>query len=361
MKKLFFVPMMLLLIVTSAFAEKFGGIEIGGKGVKIAVINIINVDEGQFKIEKDWTVNTAVTKNISHSKVLAKEDIDATASTVNTQYERLKVDFGLNAEHIFIVGSSGVALASNTNDLSDKVKSLTGELMVFIDAETEGKLVTKGGVPAKRYDNSFVWDIGGGNSKGGYVIKSGPYYDFIPVSVDYGCVTLTEKINKLYNPADFDEFRRGLRQYNMDTLRPQIIKRKFDNKPAAKRKQNFYALGGGSWMFTALMFPEKFLKGQNDENYIPFTFADVSRFYDIMTKGDVNEFLDKQAAKNPEIVEIVRNAYSDEAITVGATLLYDTMNENSYKDDKLKCYFVRNGQVAWIIAYTVDYVRKQNK
>jgi exopolyphosphatase/pppGpp-phosphohydrolase len=357
MKKICLLTLSFIIIVNT-FAEKFAGIEIGGKGIKVAVVDILDVNEGRFTLIKDWTVNTAVTKGISSTKMLAKTDIVATANAVGDIYTRLQTDYSIPVDKIFIAGSSGVAIATNTSELKDEVKNRTGKDMFFISSQEEGKLVTKGAVPAKRYTNSLVWDIGGGNSKGGYVlVDDAGYYNFFPMAFDYGCVTLTEKIRTVYNTKDYISFKDGLSRFLADTLKPMIIKQMFDNQTAARRKNNLYAIGGASFAFTSLMFPEKFIKGQDQENYVPFKSTDVQRYY-LSLLTDYDKLISNAQAVNPDNTEKVLNLYSPEALLVGATILYETMNQMDNKD-KVNGYFVRKGQVAWIIAYVVDYVRKK--
>jgi len=333
-----------------AFCERYAGIEVGGKGIKVAVIDVLDVNEGKFSIFKDWTRNTAVTKNISVDKKLAKQDITETSMAVNEIYQQLKSDFGVPDSKLFIVGSSGVAIAVNKEDLETAVEALTHHNMEFITSEQEGKLVTKGAVPVNRYDNSLVWDIGGGNSKGGYVLKDGGYYYFYPMAFDYGGVTLTEKITKLYNPKDFAEFARGLNEFVTDTLRPQVVKRMFDNKSGARRKQNFYAIGGGSWAFAATMFPT------NKDNYMTFKYSDVVDYRNHILV-DYDSWIEQQSALNPDGVNRVLDTYSREALLTTATILQCTLDEMNNKEN-VNCNFVRKGYVAWIIAYVVDSVRK---
>jgi hypothetical protein len=57
---LFFVS-----IITVFSQGRYGGIEIGGKGIKVSVVNVKDIETGQFEIIKFWTRNTAITRGVS--------------------------------------------------------------------------------------------------------------------------------------------------------------------------------------------------------------------------------------------------------------------------------------------------------
>ena len=162
-----------LLFQTIAFSQDntlFAGIEIGSKGVKISVLEVLNIKKGDFIIKSYWSENAGIARGISIDGKLAQEDIDKASAIVFSNLIKIKTEFKVPEENIFIVGSSGVAMASNTSDLIAKIKSSTNKTIEFIDAQTEGRMLLKGCVPPTEYKNSMVLDIGGGNTKGGYKI-----------------------------------------------------------------------------------------------------------------------------------------------------------------------------------------------
>lgn len=344
----------LVLVTIFVSAQKYAGIEIGSKGVKVAVVNVEDINVGKFSIVKNWTRNTAIARQISIDKTLGKQDIEETSNAVNEIYLQLQSEYKLDTAHIFIVGSSGVAMATNTADFGKRVFELTGKRMQFITAEQEGKLTTKGAVPVSRYESALVFDIGGGNTKGGYVLRddAGHFY-FYGISFDFGGVTLPERVNKTYAPKTFDQFAAGLNEFTQDTLTPLVIKSVFDNKPAAKRKTNIYAMGGGTWAFATLMFPT------NKDNYMTFTYKDVVAYRNhILT--DYDKWVETQRGLNEKGVNNVTDTYSREALLSTATILKETFDQIKDKEN-VNCFFARQGGVAWLIAYIVDDVRKNNQ
>jgi exopolyphosphatase/pppGpp-phosphohydrolase len=347
-KKISLLIGLLLSFTILSFAQgKYGGIEIGGKGLKISVVDIKNIETGEFSITKFWTRNTAITRGISIDGKLRSEDVTETAVAVKEILEQLKSEYKLPNERIFIIASSGVAMASNKEDLAVKVKSLIGRDLEFVTSEQEGKLVTKGSVPPSKYTNSFIFDIGGGNSKGGFVsIDDANHYIFTPLAFDLGSVTLTEKIKKNASSSDFKDFVASAVEFN-DTLK-NIVKFMYDNKTAARRKKNVYMVGGTVWSFISLTRP-----GLTNA-YEEFTFQDIKNYqYDLVNNFDKFE----QQIDTQKDVAKVFDTYSREALLAGSYIMLNSIQDLSNPQEK-KIYFVRQGHVAWLIAYIVDTVRK---
>ncbi len=115
----------LILFSFSIHAQLYGGIEIGSKGIKMSVIDVDNIKKGDYVVKDFWTENIGLAKNISIDGSLAKEDIDKASEVVLSNYIKIKSQFKVTEANIFIVGSSGVAMANNTQALIDKIKIST--------------------------------------------------------------------------------------------------------------------------------------------------------------------------------------------------------------------------------------------
>ena len=135
----------------------------------MSVLEVLNVKKGDFIIKSYWSENVGIAKGISIDGNLANADMDKTASVVAVNYFKIKTEFKVLEENIFIVGSSGVAMAKNTVELTAKIKTAINKDLEFIDVQTEGRKLLRGCVPPVDYKNSMVLDIGGGNTKGGYI------------------------------------------------------------------------------------------------------------------------------------------------------------------------------------------------
>jgi exopolyphosphatase/pppGpp-phosphohydrolase len=340
----------LLFVSANLFAQTppnlFGGIEIGSKGVKITVLDVKNAKKADFEIKDFWTENTGIAKGISIDGKLIKEDIEKTAAAVALNYNKLINEFKIPKNKVFIIGSSGVAMAKNTDDLVTKVKELTGFSMDFITSETEARLLVKGGIPPSKYLNALILDIGGGNTKGGYVgLFNDDNFVFLPLNLNLGTVTLTEKIKKKAKNEDFLEYLKTTSRFK-DSLGIEVDKM-YDVRPLSKKKKYIYMSGGAVWAFITLTATKPI------ENFHEFSIQDV-RNYQVQLLGDFTKF--EELAKNNKDVDKVLKTYSLKHLISANELLISSLERIEDPEDK-KIYFVKQGQIAWLLAYVVETVK----
>jgi exopolyphosphatase/pppGpp-phosphohydrolase len=324
----------------------FGGIEIGSKGVKITIVDIKNAKKGEFEIKDFWTENTGIARGISIDGKLQKDDIEKTGAAVAANYKKLLEEFKVPDNKIFIIGSSGVGMAKNTADLVAKVKELTGKDMDFITSETEAKLLVKGGIPPSRYLNALILDIGGGNTKGGFVgVFNDDNFVFMPLNLNLGTVTLTEKIKKKAKNEDFLEYLKTTSRYK-DSLGIEVDKM-YDMRPLARKKKYIYMSGGAVWSFATLTATRPI------DNFYEFTMQEVKNYH-VQLLGDFSKF--EEAAKTNKDIDRVLKTYSQKHLISANDLLISTLEKIEDPDSK-KIYFVKQGQIAWLLAYVVDTVK----
>lgn len=339
------------MVVAQAQENLFGGIEIGSKGIKMSVVDVYNLKKGGFKIISYWSENVGIAKGISIDGTLQKEDIDKAGTVVLTNLNKIKEEFKVLDENIFVVGSSGVAMATNTKELVDKIKLLTNKDLEFITAETEGKMLLRGCIPPSEYINSMVLDIGGGNTKGGYVDTfNNDNFVFFPLSLNYGTITLTETVNKkVQNQSDLTEYRNksfGI----LPVLRDQV-NAMYKSRPVALEKERIYMSGGAVWAFFTLY------KGLAKENFSEFRLEDVI-YYDAVLKNNFKKFED--LAKTDKEIEKVLKTYNQKYLISGSNILQVCLEAIPNINDK-RLFFAKEGQIAWLISYVVDRSKKVKK
>lgn len=329
----------------------FAGIEIGSKGVKMSVLDVDNIKKGDYEVKSFWTENVGVARGIAIDGKLATEDVKRAGEVVYANFLKIKNEFKVPDANIYIVGSSGVGMASNTKDLIDVVKNLTNKELDFIDAQMEGKMLLKGCIPPVNYLNSTVLDIGGGNTKGGFVdVFNNNNFIFFPLSFDYGTITLTETVNKKTksdNIADFNERLFG----TLPTLREKI-KLMYNSKPLALDKENIYMSGGAVWAFYTL-----YSGGEAKNNFTQFSLEDVIS-YDAMVKNNFGKF--EALAKGNKEVERVLKTYSQRHLISASNLLLVCLEDIPNVNSK-KLYFAKQGQIAWLVSYIADRSKKIKK
>ncbi len=328
----------------------YAGIEIGSKGIKMSVIEIGKIKKGEYTVKSYWSENVGIARGISIDGNLAKEDIDKAVDVVTKNYAKIKTEFNVLESNIFIVGSSGVAMAKNTKDLIDKIKATMNRDMEFIDAQTEGKMLLKGCIPPIDYDNSMVLDIGGGNTKGGYVdVKNDDNFVFFPLVLNYGTITLTEAVNKKTIRPDIADYNDHSFEF-LPELRDQVDKMYGTSKVALDKNKIFFS-GGAIWAFYTLY------NGVAKENFNRFKLDDVI-YYDAVLKNNFVKY--EELAKTDKEVEKVLKTYSQKYLISASNILLVCLEAIPNINSK-KLFFAKEGQIAWLVSYVVDRSSKIKK
>lgn len=346
------IALLIVFMSLKAVAQNglYGGIEIGSKGIKMTVLEVDNIKRGNYTKLESWSENVGIAKGISIDGKLAKEDIDLAAQVVLSNLLKIRNDFKVEDGNIFVVGSSGVAMADNIADLVTAVKTVTDKDLVFIDAATEGKMLLKGCIPPKQYSSSMVLDIGGGNTKGGYV---DPNNDeelvFFPLSLNYGTITLTESVLKKTKNNSIAEFTDKSFEF-LPILRNQI-KAMYDSKPQALEKENIYLSGGAIWAFYTLT------NGESKNVFSDFKLEDVL-YYDAILKNNFDKFV--EMGKTDKEVARVLKTYTQKYLISGSNLLLVTLEAIPNISEK-KLFFAKEGQIAWLVSYVVDRAKNIKK
>lgn len=329
--------------------ELYAGIEIGSKGVKMSVVDVRNIKKGKYEVVEFWTENVAIAKGIAVDGKLATKDIETAFDVVVKNYAKLRNEYKIEEKKIFIVVSSGVGMAKNIDLLLQKLYGFTDINVAVISSETEGKLLLKGCIPPKEYADSLILDIGGGNTKGGYVeeFNNDAILVFYPVTLDLGTVTFTEKINKKAINNSIDEFNELL-VTELRELR-ELTDRLYGQSPKIFNKENIYMSGGAVWAFYTLY------KGKTAiENFSPFEMKEVAA-YNNMIKTDYAKF-EALALQNKEIDKVLKTYSQKHLIAANSILL--TLLEKIPDVKSKSIYFTKQGQMAWLLSYIADAAKR---
>lgn len=321
----------------------YGGIEMGSKGIKMSVLDIQNPKKGEFESKAFWTENTTLAKGISKDGNLNLADIELSCQVVVKNYYKMLEEYKIDKKKIFIIASSGVGMANNTDILVARIKELLNYDLEVISVEREARLLIAGSVPSNKYTNSLFLDIGGGNTKGGYIdVKNLDAYVFFPTSMKIGTVTLTEKV-KLYTQSDdFADFLEWSTVYN-DMLKSEIATM-FNKRSSSQTKKNVYFSGGAVWAFKTL-FDTKPI-----ESFSEFSINDV-KDYKAQLVFDFAKY-EELAKTSPEATKVLKT-YNQQSLLSATNLLLGLLENVENPDDK-KYYFVKNGQMSWLVAYVLE-------
>ena len=324
--------------------NRFAGIEIGSKGVKVTVIEVKNIKKGIYEIKGFWTENVGIAKGISINGNLAQADIDKAGEVVFANYQKLLNEEKIEDNKIYIVASSGVGMAKNTDVLVNKIFELTNKKIEIISSQLESKLSFKGCIPPKSYNDALLIDIGGGNTKGGYVdVINDENTVFFPINLNLGTVTLTEKINKKGNVEQINQFTNESISYRK-TLEIEVVEM-LKQRPLTLNKKSIYTSGGAVWAFytlhTGTVAPD---------NYNRYTLEDVQDYNELI-QYNYQKFV--EIAKTDTEVAAVLKTYSQKHLISANNILLTTL-QNIPDIASKKIVFVKQGQIAWLLSYVAD-------
>ncbi|MEP6931160.1 MAG: exopolyphosphatase [Flavobacterium sp.] len=356
-KSLFYLLVLVnVLFSFKSFSQKniYAGIEIGSKGIKFSVIDVNNIKKGNYDVVLFWTENVGIAKGISIDGNLAEADITQAGIVIVENLRKIRTRYNVLDDNIFIVGSSGVAMAKNTDILKAKVKTWTNKTLEFIDIDTEGRMLLKGSIPPIDYNDSIILDIGGGNTKGGFVnALDDNKFEFFPLKLDYGTITLTEAINKtIVIPTQINDIMvYQEKAFDYAPLLRKKIKEMLESKPMTLNKKNIYLSGGAVWAFTTLYYANS-----DNVKFVPLKLEDMVD-YDAILKNNFSKF--EALAKTNKEAEKVINTYSQRHLIAANAILIACLESLTDLKSK-KIYFAKEGQVAWLVSYIVERTKKVN-
>nr|WP_315249945.1 exopolyphosphatase [uncultured Flavobacterium sp.] len=343
MKEKIYYLIVCLVLTYSAQAQLYGGIEIGSKGIKMTVLDVENLKRNTYDVKEFWTENVGIAAGIGIDGALLQEDIEKAGAVVYTNYKKMLNDYKIEDKNIFVVASSGVGLANNTNDLVVKIKTLTNKKIEIISSSLEAKLLLRGCIPPKNYLNSVIIDIGGGNTKGGYAKDINGSSVFFPISCDLGTVTLTEIINKKCKQKTVFEFNENLFDY-LPTIR-ESFKKMYSSRAESQEKSNIYISGGAAWAFYTLLTGLK-----AEENFTQIQYDDILAIRTI-AENNYQRFA-TNAESNVEMQKVLKT-YQQKYLIAAFNLLETSLEVVPNIQNK-KIFFAKQGQIAWLVSYVFD-------
>lgn len=340
----------------NVFSQKnlFAGIEIGRRAVKISVIEVNNIRKGDYKIVYFTTDRLNFADHIATSGELPQEDINKISITVVDQLKKIREEFKVLEENIFIVAAPVFASARNIDVLKNKINTLTNKPLDVMNVNGEAKTLVKGAIPPVNYSNALLLDIGAQTTKGGYIDElEDNQLEFIPLELDFGTMTLTDAVNKtVVNPNQANDMSTYQeKSFEFNTFLRQKIKQMLDNNPLLLKKEKIYLSGGAVWAFSTLYYNENI-----KEHYVELTMEDIIN-YDAILKNNFVKFTNLSKT-NKEAARVL-STYDQKYLISANNILVGILESIPNLETK-KIYFVKEGQVIWLISYIADRSKKVN-
>lgn len=352
---LFFILLNLFFSVNS-FSQKnlYAGIEIGRRAIKTSVLEINNIKKADYKILYFSNDRISLADHITTYGELPQEDINKTSITILDQLKKIREQFKIPEENIFIVASPVFSSARNIDVLRNKISTLTNKSFDIINVDEEAKMLVKGAIPPVDYANAILLDIGAQTTKGGYIdeVKDNKL-EFIPLELDFGTMTLTDAVKKtVVNQSQVNDMSTYQeKSFDFNTVLRKKIKEMLDANPLLLKKEKIYLSGGAVWAFSTLYYDEDV-----KNHYVTLTLEDVIN-YDAILKNNFNKFV-ALSKTNKEVARVL-STY-DQKYLISANNILSNFLESIPNLETKKIYFVKDGQVTWLMSYIADRSKKVN-
>lgn len=343
-----------------ANSSVFAGIEVGSKGVKLSLVEVDNNarQNGAFNILRDTSINTDFIS-------FTQPTYQATVSALNKLYDMAVKDYKIPTNNVFTAVSSGVNVQAEKENKLNWIDQLISAFrfnfneperkVTLIDVKEEARLSHLGIVPDSRRYNTFLIDIGSGNTKGGY-FPNGNTNDFKLFQLSWGTKsTANETEKRLEGDNSLDNFYKQLGRVLTSAENSEIIY-SVNESGSYPMSDNIAFSGGIAWALATLMYPELI-----ENSVVPVTFDEVANFSEKLLKNP-SLFSDYYIVKtisgknlNTEAigkeVKTVNQVFDQRSLLAGAGLMLKIMRQFESIYVKKNFYLVKNGGVGWISAY----------
>lgn len=345
-------------------SNAYAGIEVGSKGVKMSLLELNKsaTGEQEFRIIKDTSVNTDFIS-------FTQSTYQATLAALNSLYEIATRQHKIPVSNVFTAISSGVNIQAEKASKQDWIKQLVNAFryinnepdrkVSLIDAEEEARLSHLGIVPESKRYNTFLIDIGSGNTKGGY-FPYGNTKEFKLFELSWGTKSAHNAAEKMLGEDNsLENYNSQLSRVLAGAEHDEIIYA-VNASGAFPKSDNIAFSGGIAWAVATLVAPEL-----NDNDVVTVTYDDVMEFKNKLIKNPglySDYYIVKTLPPNTvepdkvgRMVKTVNKVFDQRALISGTGLLLKIMRQFDGVVERKKFFLVKNGNVGWISAFVNQY------
>ncbi|WP_394773893.1 exopolyphosphatase [Flavobacterium sp.] len=354
--QILFLILLNLFFSINSFSQKnlYAGIEIGRRAIKTSILEINNIKKADYKILYFSNERISLADHIAASGEVPQDDVNKTSNIIVDQLKKIREEFKVPEANIFIVAAPVFSSARNIDALKNKIATLTNKGFDVINVDEEAKMLVKGAIPPVDYSNALLLDIGAQTSKGGYIDElEDNKLEFIPIDLDFGTMTVTDAVKKtVVNQSQVNDMSTYQeKSFDFNIVLRKKIKQMLDANPLILKKEKIYLSGGAVWGFATLYFNENV-----KDHYISFTLEDVIN-YDAVLKNNFTKY--SNVAKTDKEVARVLSTY-DQKYLISANNILLNLLESIPNIETKKIYFVKDGQVTWLMSHIADRSKKVN-
>ncbi|MDW8136762.1 MAG: tetratricopeptide repeat protein [Thermodesulfobacterium sp.] len=326
----------------------YAGIEVGSKGVKGIVVELIEGKEGFYDLKTKYrkTINTTIYAGVRETGEFQMSAIEETVSAVERLLNEIYGIKGVKGEDVVIIASSALAGVKNKEVLAQRIKEKTKKELYFMDKEGEILWGIVGSVPFDYIYSSILLDIGSGNTKLGYLEEN----PFRVVSLEYlyGTVSLTEEAKK-QNSSQINYANQT--QRIASNAIGKKLKKDVSRYPSFLNRDKIFLVGGIVWAMITLLYPEK------QESFVKLSKKDIERFHNmVVTKREKVFKVDLSGIKEEKIrieaerqIQALKNTFTVDNLIAGSAILLTLSKELNF--EKKALYFSREGN--WMLGYLI--------
>ncbi len=347
--------------------QSYAGIEIGAKGIKLSILGIQLNSSGEVEyiLKADSSVNP-------EPAALTPQSQQETSDAVKKFIDIAKTRYGIGAEKIYIVISSGLQAELDKKDkAAEFIRIITptgadAKLSIrSVTSAEEAELAVLGTVPPKRRYSTSLIDVGSSKTNGGYFMDASQSFDavYFPVGTK-SFVSLVK--NK--NPFNINEFARYAETLFKDSL-SRIVRDELGRRAGLRNRSATYLGGGIVWCITTYLYPEKC-----NDNYVELTPEDIRRFRGMLLANftktiqpDISNITNEKLMMDArKTISRAQNTYDQESLIAGTIWIDGLMKELNTTQPAKRFFFSKYAYVGWISGYisravAEDYKKKSEQ
>ncbi len=341
--------------------DLYGGIELSVEGVKAVALRVSRGEEGPgVKLVYSEMIHLAL--GPTSDGTIAPQAPEKAATAVQKLHARLRRQYQVLPERIFLIGSSGLQ-AQLSEELSSAISRMTGKKLTFLDTETEVQLKIVGTIPLRNYvgdtwiddrNSSVLIEIGNHSTRAGYqLLRYAPSveYDFVAMNIREGAMSYANAVSRSAGEgADWLAILESAKTLSAASIRAEIKKER-ETKPGLLNRKRVYLAGAIVWAMATLLYPEE------RQMFISLTTKDIALFAakaarnpHSLLKPNLSRISDLELRREIEKeANEVRGVFSPQQLVSGAELLKAIAADLNWREKKI--IFARYGEFSCILSY----------
>ncbi len=278
-------------------------------------------------------------------------------TTVAGYIDSLKSRFELEGEDIAVLVSSGLVdfAQDRVIQFATELRTRTGFVADVISAREEARLAYDWIVPEARRDKVLQFDIGSGNTKGGYYDRRGRRGQFFDLAVPYGTKTLAGAVKLRWPPTRTADFGPRSSEFYADTFEP-LLAVQMGAAPLAAQRPQLCLTGGIVWASTVILHPEATARG---DPWVPIAPDHFARLLALIIAGTPygGQLPASLSASERQTVldtlNAVRNTFNPHQLAAGAAI-GDGLSRQLDFADREQLYFASFANNTWASQYLIE-------